>query len=784
MIRNIKLIIIVLFLSQYLYCSYIKRPVKVAVWPVKTVCLPVKKAWHFFTYYDTTRTPMSENKAAMAAYNKGMELMEDEEIDSAITEFKQAVKLDKKFVEAHHQMGLAYLEKNTIRHRRKAVKSMREALFWDRDNFNIHLDLGKAYLMQRYRFNAKWKFNWLKKTDPNNIELLLSLGKLYKEDVEYYQNMVDVFTDASGVLSFVDEDLLSAIFAYDGTGPVKEFLSARDEFDAKFQDFSSYLKKDFANAAVAFSQVLSIEPNNREALYELSLLAFTAGMYTEFVKYQEKLLELYPNDKDIHLFLGLGYHRIKKYEMAYKEFGIARSLMEADEREVFDSLDYIVPYGDRKRYQKMNSDEKEKYSEQFWRGRDPLFLTQYNERILEHYCRVAYANLKFTPRKMKEPVPGWKTDRGMVYIRYGQPFRIARLRPSQSSPGSPNYELTEIWYYDNFTFAFSDEYMTGNFKLGSRNRLRNVNFDEIVDLQYQENSELYQHKYKGSFFQVPNYTADFRGSEKNTQTEIYYALPKNSLTCSAEDTSDVAEVVKGFFIFDENWNELKRSVTKEKFYFKPNLEPLSNFHIISQDQIEILPGEYNFAFELLDEKSGNTHAERAPLKVESYKIGSLCASDVVLASLIDSTFEKSPFGTHNLPYDMHIVPNPARMYKKTQPVYLYFEVYNLSVIPPGETSFDVTYHIKSVEKKKSAVSGIWDRIEKTFGKDAEKMEISSSYTYQGSTPVEKVYLSIDMSSLANDIYDLAVRIKDLNTGNTVIKETQFTVQNQTIYYLY
>ncbi|MFC1558823.1 GWxTD domain-containing protein [candidate division KSB1 bacterium] len=558
----------------------------------------------------------------------------------------------------------------------------------------------------------------------------------------------------------------------------------RDEFDSKFQDFSSYLKKDFANAAVAFTQVLGIDPKNREALYELSLLAFTAGMFREFVQYQERILELDPNDKNTHLFLGLGYHRIKNYESAFREYNIARSLMEKDELLVFDSIDYIIPSEKRKLYKQASIDGKSEFEEKFWRKRDPLFLTEYNERILEHYSRVAFSNLKFTPKKMKNPPQGWKTDRGMIYIRYGQPLRIARLRPSHSAAGGSGFELTEIWYYNNFSFAFSDEYMTGNFILGSRNRLRGVNFKELVDVHYKENSEIYEHRYEGSYFDVPNFTADFRAKEDNTQTDIYYAVPKSSLMFTHIDTSKVASVLRGFFVFDDEWNELQRSVSRENLYFHPLLNPDIDFHVISQDKLEIPPGNYNFAFELIDEKSRNTYAQRYSLDIDSYKPGGLKVSDIVLASLIDSTFEKSQFSSHELAYDLQIVPNPARSYQKVQPMYLYFEVYNLRVVTPEGTSFDVTYHIKTADRKKSVTSKVFSVLSKPFGAGEDKVQISSSYIYQGYLPMEKVYLSIDMSALKNNVYDLAVIVKDINTGEVISKEAQFMVQDDTIYYLY
>ena len=233
---------------------------------------------------DTVDIVLSDNKYAVEMYNRGVEFLNNDSIDAAINALKRAIKIDKKFVEAHHQLGLAHLEKGTIYGRKRAVRALREALFWERKNFQIQLDLGKVYLRQGFRYNAKKKFNWLRETDPNNIELLLALAKLFQEDVEYYQNMVNTFTDDRGVLSFVDANLLTNIFNYDGAMVVKQFLRDRDELFGQFQDYSNYLEKDFSQAVMAYKQVLHLDPENREAIYQLGLLAFTAGVIPAFIK--------------------------------------------------------------------------------------------------------------------------------------------------------------------------------------------------------------------------------------------------------------------------------------------------------------------------------------------------------------------------------------------------------------------------------------------------------------------------------------------------------------------
>ncbi len=93
---------------------------------------------------------------------------------------------------------------------------------------------------------------------------------------------------------------------------------------------------------------------------------------------------------------------------------------------------------------------RDRFIEEFWRRRDPTPGTERNEYKEEHYRRLLFANKMF-----REGVPGWKTDRGRVYILHGQPdsesfFRsrsaISATRAIPSTARSPN---TILWSYHN-----------------------------------------------------------------------------------------------------------------------------------------------------------------------------------------------------------------------------------------------------------------------------------------------------------------------------------------------
>jgi len=101
-------------------------------------------------------------------------------------------------------------------------------------------------------------------------------------------------------------------------------------------------------------------------------------------------------------------------------------------------------------------EEKQKRFFEFWAKRDPDPKTSRNELMEEYYVRVAYANKNFT-----QYMEGWRTDRGMVFIRFGSPQNVDRHPfDSESKP-------YEIWYYydQNREFIFVDETGFGDYRL-------------------------------------------------------------------------------------------------------------------------------------------------------------------------------------------------------------------------------------------------------------------------------------------------------------------------------
>ncbi|HWY48169.1 MAG TPA: GWxTD domain-containing protein [Bryobacteraceae bacterium] len=135
---------------------------------------------------------------------------------------------------------------------------------------------------------------------------------------------------------------------------------------------------------------------------------------------------------------------------------------------------YIITDQERDLFKRLsNDDDREKFIEQFWLRRDPTPDTVENEFKEEHYRRIAYANERFGAG-----VPGWKTDRGWIYIKFGPPDELeshlgeSYQRPLEQGGGTSSLYPFEQWRYrylegigNDVVFEFVDHTKAGEYRL-------------------------------------------------------------------------------------------------------------------------------------------------------------------------------------------------------------------------------------------------------------------------------------------------------------------------------
>ena len=134
---------------------------------------------------------------------------------------------------------------------------------------------------------------------------------------------------------------------------------------------------------------------------------------------------------------------------------------------------WIISDEERKAFKNLSNDEeRDAFIEQFWQRRNPNPDSPENEFREEHYRRIAYANEHYAAGK-----PGWKTDRGHIYISFGKPDSTdshpsggTYERPMDEGGGETSTFPFEVWHYrylegvgDNIDIEFVDTCMCGDY---------------------------------------------------------------------------------------------------------------------------------------------------------------------------------------------------------------------------------------------------------------------------------------------------------------------------------
>jgi GWxTD domain-containing protein len=152
-----------------------------------------------------------------------------------------------------------------------------------------------------------------------------------------------------------------------------------------------------------------------------------------------------------------------------------KELNPTDRKWLDEDVKYIITDEEREGFLKLsNEEERDAFIEQFWLRRDPTPDTPENEFKEEHYRRIAYANEHFA-----SGIPGWRTDRGRIYVVFGpadevdsHPSGGSYERPMDEGGGETSTYPFEDWRYryiegigNEVIIEFVDQCMCNEYKI-------------------------------------------------------------------------------------------------------------------------------------------------------------------------------------------------------------------------------------------------------------------------------------------------------------------------------
>ncbi|MDA0745833.1 MAG: GWxTD domain-containing protein, partial [bacterium] len=526
-----------------------------------------------------------------------------------------------------------------------------------------------------------------------------------------------------------------------------------------------YGEQDRDEAIGYLTRALSIDPDHRPSLVLLGLVYYEARMPEKLVSLCLDYLKRNPDESDAYFFLGLGYQAQDDLERAYPAYVKGLDKMPKEEQQFMMSVFMLVG---KEALADTTAMPDTDALRAFWTGRDPLFLTPINERLMEHCGRVAYANLRFGD--MERNVSGWATDKGQAYIRYGKPLARS-VQPAEIDTGIDqpmwyqdhlawlskqgtlpyNYHArTEFWDYGGFrlTFTNTDKRDTWRFRVGWMGR-QPVDYIGLV----KRIPEFYQDPYKWERYDAPFQIAQFRGTDEKARVEVYYALPGEEVKHKEKQAGvQQVDVRQGLFLFDARWDTVQKVVGKVELMPWVNYESTREGYLFASENLHLNPGQYFLAAEVEDQNTKSVGTFRKRIQVQRFGYDSLQVSDLLLARKVVER-DNVPMGRERF----LILPNPLKQCNRLGQAYFYFEIYNMKKDDFGATNYEVTYQVRTRPEGEDVTQEEWTT--------------AVSYTHKGSRDWEPLYQVLNLDTVPGN-RDFRVVVKDLNGGQVAMASTE------------
>jgi GWxTD domain-containing protein len=459
----------------------------------------------------------------------------------------------------------------------------------------------------------------------------------------------------------------------------------------------------------------------------------------------------------------------------------------------------IITDAERKAFEKLKTnEEREEFIKIFWRQRDPDPDTEENEYQERYYERIAYANEHFSSGK-----PGWMTDRGRIYIKFGKPDEIEShpagglyQRMSYEGGGSTTTYPFEKWFYryiagvgSGVEIEFVDSSGSGEYRIArdssEKDALAHVpglasaaspdsgyrrEQDPFTRIELQNDLEKppeIERRGLDGIIGSPkiddnplnfDVRADyFKLSDSRVLTAFTVQTENKNLVF--EDSGGLQTARLNIFgkiitVTDRRVGAFEDSVTISATVAELT-EAKERTYAYSKSVV-LAPGVYRADVIVRDVVSGATGIRHLGLRVPKYEDNQLATSSMILAAKLErmeGRLAAAPFVIGQT----KVIPNMTGLYHQGQPVGVYLQLYNAGI--------DQTTLRPSVD------------VEYALLKDGQELGKQLEDWRGISDSGQRLTLArlLDTEGLAPGEYEVMIRIKDRVSGQALTQAAKFTV---------
>ena len=458
------------------------------------------------------------------------------------------------------------------------------------------------------------------------------------------------------------------------------------------------------------------------------------------------------------------------------------------------------------------NEERERFIETVWRLRDPDPDTEENEYREGYYERLAYVNEHFTSGK-----PGYKTDRGRIYLKYGKPDEIEshpvggpyQRDPGEGSGSTSTYPF-EKWFYRHIPgrsgadIEFVDPTGTGEYRLArnpfEKDALLRVPGAAPTTNGISQADMVLAANGVGNPFSFRESDSPFSWMELQRILNSQPEGPKNDPfggtlidTAKIEDNPLNFEAAFGFYKLDDNRVVTTITVQADntELSFRSSggvqvasanivgrvvnvagrrvnfFEDVVNTNATTAELIEarsrksayqktivLLPGHYKADLMMRDTNTGATGVRHLGFTVPRFGTD-LAISSMILCAVLQQSDD--PSSRQFTIGDQKVIPNISGRFHRGSPVGLYLQIYNAGIDQTTlRPSVDVEYVLLKDGKEVQKQSEDWRHTKMT----GERLTLARLFDSRSMTPGS---------------YAVEVRVKDHVSGQSLLQKASFNV---------
>lgn len=742
--------------------------------------------------------------------------------DEALPLLEQAVREESRSAPAHYWLGMTRL---SLGYNDEALKKFRRAIQLDRNWAPGHVGMGMVYMsLPNRRLDARKALRNAIEADPDVPEALYLMGMTYMDQLAT-SRLIGSEKDGRRYFLKTVELNPSHPDAYYQLGrcydspPEPEHEKAISAFLHQYR-----VNPDHSESLLRFANV-----NHRSERYDLGARELRRFVEDFGENTPDRIRAMQAQFEVLSLVSEQQYGQLQKALEDYV------AMLDADEQEIYRDLRHVIPPGDLPAWDETTGAERDFVWRAFWNERDSNPATIENERLVEHYRRVMYARVHFSEgqqpfdRRGEIYIRYGEPDdrRRFVFRQYEDPdiphmltgnpavdavreknlqtgYRLqlhdsevpfpmiqasrevtrvegVRLNTESGMETQPGY-VVESWVYVPYDLElfFVDMMKDGRFDYPlqtassfTSDMVRQNRYhprQRVADL-IARSPEDYRHDFGGDRLEYAFDAVSFRGDEGATEVDLTYSIPNWQFGDVTDDRGDRSWLDNQITLRDP---VLTPAFTR-KYRFGPIIRPdrqpgrqeFRGAAITLAAKFEAPSGEFTAAVEMRDEATNRIGVYKKPVTFSNYRGTGLLISDLKLSTGITPASGPGPFVRKGL----NIVPNPGRLYAQGQLVYVYYEVYNLSMDEnrdeTGRTSYETLYEITPM--------GMPALRNRRARRPDDVQTVMTFFEGEGNSADEAEYTAMDTTDLEAGEYVLTVTLTDRHADRRVSKSVNFMV---------